>query len=78
MTDSDSEFEIERVSSIEEALYDKVPKDTKYMLKFKNKENKTYKVLDYTLKKGKSLPYAKDFKGMYFIRMMVIGLHLKF
>ena len=65
MSDNDSECEIEHVSSIEEVLYEKVPKDTKYLLKFKNKENKTYKVLDYTLKKGKSLPYAKDFKGMF-------------
>ena len=65
MSDNDSECEIEHVSSIEEVLYDNVPKDIKYMLKFKNKENKTYKVLDYTLKKGKSLPYTKDFKGMF-------------
>jgi len=63
MDDSDSEFEIERVNSVEEALFDEVPRDLKFMLKFKTKENKTYKVLEYDLTKGKALPYTLNLKG---------------
>ena len=63
--DSDSEFEIERVNSVEEALFDEVPRDIKFMLKFKNIENKTYKVLEYDLVKGKALPYTINLKGNF-------------
>ena len=63
--DSDSEFEIERVNSVEEALFEEVPRDIKFMLKFKTKENKTYKVLEYDLAKGKALPYTINLKGIF-------------
>ena len=65
MSDSEGEFEIERVNSVEEALFDEVPRDMKFMLKFKSTENKTYKVLEYDLAKGKALPYTTNLKGIF-------------
>lgn len=63
----DSSFEIERVNSEEELVFENVPKDTEYMLKFKDTNNKTYRVLDYKLKKGKTLPYNVMLRGIYSI-----------
>ena len=59
----DSSFEIERVNSEEEKVFENVPRDMTFMLKFKDSNNKTYRVLDYKLKKGKTLPYNVMLRG---------------
>ena len=60
---SDQEVRIERVNSVEEAIFDKVPEDKVFILTFKDKEKKTYKILEYVLKKGRFLPYNVNLKG---------------
>ena len=66
MAESESDCEIERTCSLEKVTeYDQVPADTEYILKFKNSNNKTYKALQYTLKRGKTLPYTVVLKGIF-------------
>ena len=65
----DSSFEIERVNSEEELVFENVPRDTVYMLKFKDTNNKTYRVLEKKKKKGKTLPYNVMLRGRYSIRV---------
>ena len=65
MCDSSFELEIERVNSeSEKKSHDNVPDDMKYTFKLKNEEGKSYSLLEYPLKKGKSLPYTVELKGL--------------
>ena len=68
MTDSDSSFEgeIEKMSSEKEETYNTVPRDVLFTFKFKAINGKTYKMTQYTLLKGKTLPYIAVCKGLYF------------
>ena len=59
----DSSFEIERVLSEKEMTFDIVPKDIKFKIKWKNRDNKTYGFMEYVLLGGKSLPYSAVLKG---------------
>ena len=67
MTECDSSFEgeIERMSSEKEETFDIVPRDTLFTFKFKNTNGKTYKMTQYTLLKGRTLPYIAVCKGLY-------------
>ena len=61
---SDEDLEIEKVCSQSEAkVYTEVPSDTNYKFKLKNSAGKTYRLMEYTLNKGKKLPYSTIIKG---------------
>ena len=60
---SDQEVRIERINSVEETIYDKVPENKVFTLTFKDKDQKTYKILEYVLKEGRFLPYNVNLKG---------------
>ena len=42
-----------------------VPKDTKYIFKFKDKAGKAYSLVEYNLTEGKKLPYNTVIKGLF-------------
>ena len=67
MADSDDSFEgeIERMSSEKEANFEEAPSDILYTFKFKHKNGKTYKMTQYNLTKGKSLPHIVFNKGCF-------------
>ena len=74
MCDSSFEGEIERVFSEKEKAFDKVPQDTLYMFKFKDVKSTTYKIFQYLLEEGKTLPYSTIVKsGSYFFFLIVIS-----
>ena len=61
---SDEDLEIEKVCSQSEAkVYTEVPSDTNYKFKMKNSAGKTYRLMEYTLNKGKKLPHFTIIKG---------------
>ena len=62
---SDHEVAIERVRSEQEVAYDKVPGDIVFLLKFRNKDEKVYRINEYILKNGRFLPYLAVLKGKF-------------
>ena len=63
MCDSSFEGEIERVLSEKEQAFGKVPRDTLYTFKFKDVKGTTYKIVQYLLEEGKTLPYSTVVKS---------------
>ena len=51
--------------SEQEVAYDKVPGDKNFLLKFRNKEEKVYRINDCILKKGRFLTYLAVLKGNF-------------
>ena len=68
MADSDDSFdgEIERMNSEKEVNFQEVPSDILFTFKFKLKNGKTYRMTEYNLLRGKSLPYTVVSKGYLF------------
>ena len=63
---SDEELSIERVNSAKATpKFTVVPKDTKYIFKFKDKAGKAYSLVEYNLREGKKLPYNTVIKGLF-------------
>ena len=60
--DSSFEGEIERINS--DKGFSSVPRDTKFKFKFKDVNGKTYDMIEYTLREGKSLPYSTALRGI--------------
>ena len=64
MSDSSFEGEVESVCSGEELKFSSVPYDLDLTFKIKNNEGKTYRKINYMLKKGTDLPYNVEYKGI--------------
>ena len=61
---SSDELQIEKVQSQKGSpKFGVVPKDIKFMIKFKNTAGKAYSLMEYDLIKGKKLPYIAFIKG---------------
>ena len=61
--DSEDELRIEKVRSEKEESFEKVPKETVFIFKFKNAQGKSYCLLEYELRQGVPLPYSAVIKG---------------
>ena len=62
---SSDELQIEKVHSQKgPPKFSVVPKDIKFLIKFKNISGKAYSLLEYDLPKGKKMPYIAVIKGM--------------
>ena len=75
---SDHEVAIERVRSEQEVAYDKVPGDVIFLLKFRNKDGKVYRINEYVLKKGRFLPYLAVLKGEFHLCLYYLSLNIFF
>jgi hypothetical protein len=61
---SSDELQIEKVQSQKGSpKFSVVPKDIKFLIKFKNTAGKAYSLMEYDLTKGKKLPYIAFIKG---------------
>lgn len=60
---SEDELTIEKVRSEKEESFEKVPKETVFIFKFKKANGKAYCMLEYDLQQGVLLPYSAVLKG---------------
>ena len=60
---SEDELTIEKVRSEKEESFEKVPKETVFIFKFKKANGKAYCMLEYDLHQGVLLPYSAVLKG---------------